>query len=285
LLIDLPAGAYIPEFRHLKPEEQPIPAKSWVRSRSFLTASIVIPLGLAILAFFWLRPHPVADSLDQFWSPIFQSHKAVFVCAAPVPVYSPVGSAGGDRPAKVEDFALIPDRFVDVSDVNSATQIADTFGRMREPYKLRIGNDVSFRDLRTSPAVLVGFSYTQWHEIGEHFRYSIDLSRRPFGVLQDGAPTNWTIKSHPDDPDLNEDYAIVSRVLYPGTNTIIVEIAGISHYGTEAAADLVTNPSLLQEALRRLPAGWQQKNIQIVLHVEVVSGSPSVPTVVATHVW
>jgi len=285
LLIDLPAGTYIPEFRHLKPEEQPIPARSWVRSRLFLTASIVVLLGLAIGAFFWLRPHPVADSLDQFWSPIFQSHKAVFVCAAPVPVYSPVGSSGGDRPAKVEDFALIPDRFVDVSDVNSATQIADMFGRMREPYKLRIGNDVSFRDLRTSPAVLVGFSYTQWHEIGEHFRYSIDLSRRPFGVLQDGAPTNWTIKSHPDDPDLNEDYAIVSRVLYPGTNTIIVEIAGISHYGTEAAADLVTNPSLLQEALPRLPAGWQQKNIQIVLHVEVVSGSPSVPTVVATHVW
>ena len=157
--------------------------------------------------------------------------------------------------------------------------------RAGQSYRLRIGGDVSFRDMRAAPVILVGFSYTQWHEIGEHFRYSIDLSRRPFGIWQDTNPTNWTIQTHPDDPDLNEDYAIISRVLYPGTKNIIVEITGISHYGTEAAADLVTNPALLEDALRKLPAGWQEKNIQIVLHVEIVSGSPSVPTVVATHVW
>jgi hypothetical protein len=283
--IELPSGTYIPEFHPFKRAEQKAPSKPWFRSWFFLAASGAALLGLALSAFFWLRPHPVASALDQFWSPVLQSHQAVFVCTAPVPVYSDVLNSGGGRPARVEDFVLIPNRFVAVSDVNSATQIAEMFGRMGEPYKLRIGNDVSFRDLRAAPAVLVGFSYTQWHEIGEHFRYSIDLSHRPFGVSQDGALTNWTIKTHPDDPELNEDYAIVSRVFYPGTNSVIVEITGISHYGTEAAADLATNATLLQEALRRLPAGWQQKNVQIVLHVEVVSGSPSVPTVVATHVW
>ena len=284
VLIDLPSGTYVPEFRHLKREEQPAAAGHRIRSLFFLIGGAVALLGLGIGAFLWLRPRP-ASALDQFWSPVFQAHKPIFVCTAPVPVYSPMGSTGAARPARVEDFVLIPNRFVAVSDVNAAAQIADMVSRMGQSYKLRIGNDVSFRDLRTAPAVLVGFSYTQWYEIGEHFRYSIDLSRRPFGVSQDGAPTNWTIKTHPDDPELNEDYAIVSRVLYPGTNNIIVEITGISHYGTEAAADLVTNPALLQEALRRLPAGWQQKNVQIVLHVEVISGFPSVPTIVATHVW
>jgi hypothetical protein len=285
VLIELPPGTYIPEFRLLKRAEQRAPAKSWVRSPLFWTTLGAVLLALTLATFFWLRPHPAADSLDQFWSPVFQSHKAVFVCTAPVPVYSAVRNPGSEPPTRSEDFVLIPNRFVAVSDVNSATQIAEMFGKMGEPYKLRIGNDVSFRDLRTTPAVLVGFSYTQWHEIGEHFRYSIDLSHRPFGVSQDGTLTNWTIKTHPDDPELDEDYAIVSRVFYPGTNSIIVEITGISHYGTEAAADLVTNSALLQEALRGLPAGWQQKNLQIVLHVEVISGSPSVPTVVATHVW
>ena len=285
VLIELPPGTYIPEFRLLKRAEQRAPAKSWVRSPLFWTTLGAVLLASALATFFWLRPHPAADSLDQFWSPVFQSHKAVFVCTAPVPVYSAVRNPGSEPPTRSEDFVLIPNRFVAVSDVNSATQIAEMFGKMGEPYKLRIGNDVSFRDLRTTPAVLVGFSYTQWHEIGEHFRYSIDLSHRPFGVSQDGTLTNWTIKTHPDDPELDEDYAIVSRVFYPGTNSIIVEITGISHYGTEAAADLVTNSALLQEALRGLPAGWQQKNLQIVLHVEVISGSPSVPTVVATHVW
>lgn len=285
VLIELPSGTYVPEFRLHKLAEQKIPSTPWFRSMPFLATSGAVLLALALTPFFWLRPHPPAGALDQFWSPVLQSHQAVFVCTAPVPVYSDVRNSGGVNPTRVEDFVLIPNRFVAVSDVNSATQIAEMFGRMGEPYKLRIGNDISFRDLRAAPAVLVGFSYTQWHEIGEHFRYSIDLSHRPFGVSQDGALTNWTIKTHPDDPELNEDYAIVSRVFYPGTNSVIVEITGISHYGTEAAADLVTNATLLQEALRKLPAGWQQKNVQIVLHIEVISGSPSVPTVVATHVW
>ena len=285
VLIDLPAGTYIPEFRPFKRAEPPAPAKRWIRSWLFLALSGTVLLALALVAFFWLRPRAAANTFDQFWAPVLQSHQAVFVCTAPVPVYSDVRNSSGGTPARVEDFVLIPNRFVAVSDVNSATQIAEMFGRMGEPYKLRIGNDVSFRDLRAAPAVLVGFSYTQWHEIGEHFRYSIDLSHRPFGVSQDGVLTNWTIKAHPDDPELNEDYAIVSRVFYPGTNSVIVEITGISHYGTEAAADLVTNATLLQQALHGLPAGWQQKNVQIVLHVEVISGSPSVPTVVATHVW
>jgi hypothetical protein len=285
VLIDLPPGTYVPEFHYLKPRSR---SENGSRRRVWAigaAAAAVVIFGLAVAAFFWLRPHPVAKALDQFWSPVFQSRKPVFVCAAPVPIYSDVRNLGTGRPTRVEDFVQIPNRFVAVSDVNAATQIADMMARMGQPHKLQIGNDVSFRDMRSAPAVLVGFSYTKWHEIGEHFRYSIDLSQRPFGVSQDGAPTHWTINTHPDDPELQEDYAIVSRVLYPGTNNIIVEITGISHYGTEAAADLVTNPSLLQEALRKLPPHWQEKNIQLVLHVEVVSGYPSVPTVVASYVW
>jgi hypothetical protein len=64
-----------------------------------------------------------------------------------------------------------------------------------------------------------------------------------------------------------------------------VEIAGVTQYGTQAAADLVTNGDLMTEALRGAPAGWQTKNLQLVLHVKVISGSPSSPKVVATHFW
>lgn len=286
VLIDLPPGTYVPEFRYSDRA-----APSCGRSRSyrhwwwFAGGAMILLLALAVAGLYRMRAGAAAKPFSQFWSPLLQKHKAVFVCAAPVPVYSPVRTTNNAPPARLEDFVLIPGRFVAISDVNAALQISDMLARLEQPYKLRVGNEVTFRDLRSAPAVLVGFSYTQWHEIGEHFLYSIDLSRRPFGVLQDDSPTSWTIRTHPDDPDLDEDYAIVSRVLYPGTNNMIVEIAGISHYGTEAAADLVTNPALLQDALRKMPAGWEQKNIQIVLHTEVVGGFPSVPTVVATHVW
>lgn len=286
VFIDLPPGTYVPEFHYPERAGQlPRRLQPSVRWTWFTASGAVLLLALAATTFYWLHARTQLSSVNQFWSPVLQKNKAVFVCAAPVPVYSPVRAASNAPPGRLEDLLLIPSRFVAVSDVNAALQISDMLARFGQPYKLRIGNEVSFRDLRTGPAVLVGFSYTQWHEIGEHFRYSIDLSRRPFGVLQDDSPTNWTIRTHPDDPELSEDYAIVSRVLYPGTNNMIVEITGISHYGTEAAADLVTNPTLMQEVVRKMPKGWEQKNIQIVLHTEVVSGFPSIPTVLAIYVW
>jgi hypothetical protein len=33
------------------------------------------------------------------------------------------------------------------------------------------------------------------------------------------------------------------------------------------------------------PAGWQNKNLQLVLHVKVIAGAPSSPRVVAAHFW
>ena len=285
-MIDLPPGTYVPEFHPGHEKAVPVAlAQSRSHRPLYALAAVFALLALAVSAAYWIHQHRTADPLDQFWSPLFQGHKEVFVCTAPVPVYSDVRNLSANPPAKAEDFVLIPNRFVAVSDVSSAIQIADMFARTGKPYKLRVGNDTSFRDLLDSPAVLVGFSYTNWHEIGEHFRYAIDLSQRPFGVWDNGVRTNWTIKTHPDDPQLAEDYAIVSRVLYPGTNNFIVEITGISHYGTEAGTSLVTNPTILEQALRKMPPGWQQKNVQLVLHTEVVSGYPSIPTVVASHVW
>jgi hypothetical protein len=64
-----------------------------------------------------------------------------------------------------------------------------------------------------------------------------------------------------------------------------VEIAGILQYGTDAAGDLVTNPDLMAEALRDAPSGWQKKNLQMVLHVKVISGAPTSPKVVKTYFW
>jgi hypothetical protein len=64
-----------------------------------------------------------------------------------------------------------------------------------------------------------------------------------------------------------------------------VELAGITQYGTEAAADLVTNSDLMAEALHGAPAGWQSRNLQLVLHVKVISGAASSPKVVKTHFW
>jgi hypothetical protein len=66
---------------------------------------------------------------------------------------------------------------------------------------------------------------------------------------------------------------------------MLLEIAGATQYGTNAAAELVSRPDLLAEALRNAPAGWQSKNLQLVLHLRVISGTPASPVVVASYFW
>jgi hypothetical protein len=157
--------------------------------------------------------------------------------------------------------------------------------KMQRPYIVKLGNAVSFHDLKSAPAILVGYSYTRWKEISSQMRYFIDGSRQPIGITDAGAPTKWELPNIPADRRTNEDYAIVSRVFHPDTHAMLVEVAGITQYGTDAAADLVTNADLLGEGLRGAPNGWQSKNLQMVLHVKVISGTPSSPKVVATHFW
>ena len=167
----------------------------------------------------------------------------------------------------------------------AVSRLSAMLTRMRKPYNVRVGNSVSFHDLRSAPAILVGYSYTRWKEISSEMRYFIDGSRRPVAITDNGAPTQWALPNLPADRHTTEDYAIVSRVFHPDTHAMLVEVAGITQYGTDAAADLVTNEDLLEEALRGAPAGWRNKNLQLVLHVKVIAGAPTSPKIVTKHFW
>ena len=116
-------------------------------------------------------------------------------------------------------------------------------------------------------------------------RFFIDTTRLPLGITDNGSPTRWSLPKLPPDRHTDEDYAIVSRVFHPDTHAMLVELAGITQYGTDGAADLVTRSDLMGEALRGAPSGWQNKNLQLVLHVKVIAGAPTSPRVVATHFW
>ncbi|MBV9746676.1 MAG: hypothetical protein JO099_23195 [Acidobacteriia bacterium] len=293
LRIELPLGTYIPEFRPPEsaappPERKPaveIPpadsAKQPSRGpRVVALAALLCFIGAGI---FWLRSRPGNTPLDQFWGPVLTGNAPVLLCAAYVPVY------GLDRDAHPqphpEDFVSLTDQFVGGGDLIAVSRLTAMLTRMGRLFRLKVGNDVSFQDLRTGPAILVGYSYTRWREISREMRFFIDGTRRPVVITDNGAPTSWSLPNLPADRRTDEDYAIVSRVFHPDTHAMLVEVAGITQYGTDAAADLVSNADLMAEALRNAPRGWQQKNLQLVLHVKVIAGAPSSPRVVAAHFW
>ena len=295
--IELPLGTYVPEFQPVKAapvatesQAPQVPAtKVYVPSDRAAKSRGHLWIGLAALVCFvaagiiWLRTRPANTVLDQFWRSVFTGEAPVLLSASYVPVYG-LDTDAHPKP-RPEDFVLLNDQFVGGGDLIAISRLSAMLTRMGRPYRLKVGNEVSFQDLRTGPAILVGYSYTRWREISREMRFFIDGARNPIGITDGGAPTQWSLPNLPADRRTQEDYAIISRVFHPDTRAMLVEVAGITQYGTDAAADLVTNPELMAEALRGAPAGWQQKNLQLVVHVKVISGSPSSPKAVATHFW
>jgi hypothetical protein len=289
LHIDLPAGTYIPEFRSVTPPEdkdhpavaaQPEKHVSWA-----LIATLAAVVVMAAVLYFAVRPHRLETTLDQFWAPMLQGSQPVLLSAAYVPVYALDRPPGEIGPPRLGEFTLLTDQFVGGGDLMAVSRLGSLLSRMNQRWQVKIGSDVSFADLRTSPTVLVGYSYTRWKEISSELRYFIDADKRPLTVTDNGKPTGWTLPRVGLDRRTDEDYAIVSRVFHPETRAMLLEIAGATQYGTNAAAELVSRPELMAEALRTAPTGWQRKNLQLVLHVRVISGTPASPTVVATYFW
>ena len=272
--IELPSGTYVPEFHALAtagpsqpgPGAQPVPAplepaalgRRTVRLTPRRVAGAALMLAAAAVVVWWLA-RPAVTALDEFWAPVLKGSSPLQLCAAYVPVYGVDIDPSITPPASVGDFTLLTDQFVGGGDLIAISRLSAMLARSRHPYRIKVGNDVSFADLRSGPAVLVGFSYTRWKQISNQMRYFVDGFRRPAGITDNGKATEWVLPNLPRDRRTTEDYAIVSRVFHPDTHAMLVELAGITQYGTDAAADLVTNPDLMAEALRGCPARMAEK--------------------------
>lgn len=296
--IELHSGSYVPGFRRVPNGAEtrheapvavdPMPAAETAPSILSRYRWLAIPaVAMALIAAVWIaqRERAGSDVLAQFWAPVLKDNAPVSLCVAHVPVYGLDREPTPTAPPKGEEFVLLRDQFVGGGDLIASVRLSSMLARQQRPYLLRVGNDVSFHDLRASPAILIGYSYTRWKEISSQMRYFIDASKLPVGITDNGKPTNWVLPDLPRDRRTDKDFAIVSRVFHPDTRAMLVEIAGVTSYGTDAASDLVTNPDLMSEALKGAPDGWQKKNLQLVLAVKVIGGTPASPKVVGSYFW
>jgi hypothetical protein len=187
-------------------------------------------------------------------------------------------------PGDQGELTLMSDQYVGGGDLVAAARVAGMLGRMGRATEVRVGNAISFQDLRNSPTVLIGYSSTQWKDVTQDFRFYVDDSDR--GMIRDnGKPTEWYPHNVTRDFHTDEDYAVISRAFLPQTHSMLILVSGCTQYGTEGAADLIANPDLLAGALREAPAGWQHKNLQLVLRMQVIANAPASPKVVAAHYW
>jgi hypothetical protein len=290
--IQLPAGGYLPEFHRARQAAIAtiVPLAHHSGRWSWLLLAALAVSGLSIGAYVLAtRSTPPADPiLRSFWGPALSSSNPVLLCVSYTPVYGlnpRLEATGAPQPTHVQDFDLLSEQFVGGGDLLATATLTRVITGMGKDYRIKLGRDLSFRDLRTSPSVLIGYSWTRWSTLTNTFRFGFDLSPQAPQITDYGKHTKWALPPRSADRHTEEDFAIVCRIFHPDTGTPLILLAGITQYGTEAAADLVSSPSRLQEAVRGLPADWPKKNLQLVLHTRVISGETAAPQVVASHVW
>lgn len=302
VMIHVPAGSYHAEFRWVRsPEiatESRTPAQAgegggWRRFRLPAALVLVAMVATALV----LRPSGPEPVFEQFWGPLLDARQPVLICLANPLVYllaDPLPPLDGARaPAGAEDpdprqlgrRGLIEseDQYVGVGDAYAASHLAALFSRLGRPVQIRIGREVAFADLRTSPAVLIGAYSNRWSmEMNPEYRFGFDR----YSIVDRQQPERaWRLKNLRPGYRSDEDYLLISRILHGYSGEPLVLAAGITHAGTQAAGELLTRPDYLEAALRDAPPGWQRRNLQLVLHCKVVGNTPRPPRLVASHSW
>jgi hypothetical protein len=85
--------------------------------------------------------------------------------------------------------------------------------------------------------------------------------------------------------DTGESFAIISVFHNPGYGGRVLIIAGASGEGTQAAGDLVADPARWAAALHscHIAKDASHQSLQVLLHLEMMAGSPSTVDTVACH--
>jgi hypothetical protein len=268
--------------------------------------ALLLAIAAGILAVWSWTNHLRYHSFETFWAPLAGGSRPPIIYIGSSAVYRLTGNyieryeaahptfkpdqngreftvplAKGDV---IDAGDLVPDErsFVTVGDVAAAVSITSMLADRKQPYDLRVGQDVVFGDFRTTPVILIGAFNNSW---------TIELSDTPcfsFGADNSireaqGLRRVWrTVRDAQGVP--HEDYALISRQISPKSGKFVFTVAGLDLTGTRAAAEFVRDPVRLDAALRKLPSGWQDKKLQLVLHTNVLDDIPSGTQVAASCV-
>ncbi len=316
--IDLPSGSYAPEFHYVAvaparevPPAAPTAKQAVAKSRRVGVAwgALGLAAALALLAVTrWFAPSPNAEAFQRFWEPVLRSHEPLLIAMAHPIVYHPSGRAlklseqnlppqevPVQRPIQVapeeldgSDLVAVSNQYVGYGDMIAANEVTAMLARKSRAVRIRLASNIEFADLRNVQTLLIGAVTNRWTmemQQAWRFRFTWTPGARTMIVdTQASADRQWSIVAK-DDGSAPEDYILVCRIHSPSTGGWLLVGAGLKQFGTEAAGHLLADPEQLGTILRKLPAGWESKSLQLVLHARVIRNTPALPDVVASSVW
>ena len=276
------------------------------RPRMWWIAAVVASATLAAgVTYVSTTNTPKNDRAErQFWGPWLDVHHPVLIAMGSNAVYrlpdtvaNQYANAQGLQTQGLEvfppaqalanlhgsDFTPAENSFVALGDVAAVTNLVAVLARHGQHFAERFPNDISFAELRGSPTILVGgYNNSTSAEMTKALRFRL-MRHNEIDDMQNHERT-WELHASLDSHE-TEDYAILTRTLQQGTDAPMLSVAGMGQYGTQSAAEFIASPTSLAGLDSVLGKGWQDKNVQLVLHVKVHDFKPSRPEIVASYTW
>jgi hypothetical protein len=316
VVVELPVGSYIPLFHTVEPPMEPElllpapelpaqpsappPALETPQSKHWqlwaLVGALVLvacAVGVDIAARRHAAP-PTPSSLDRFWAPITAGTSTATYCLGepakdirPGSINSLDVPATGSNPEPLY-FRLHYSGLFAMADIITLTHTAAALEARHKAFRVVPASDASFAQLREGPIVLIGAFDNIWTlRVTQKLRFGFE-SKDGVAVLVDRKSKTqaaWATAWDTPYAKLSRDYAIVARIHDNLTGQPMIIAAGISEEGTEAAGEILYNPVYLEALLAKVPANWEQMNIEAVIQTQVIQGHPGPPTVLAVEAW
>ena len=238
-------------------------------------------------------PVPADQNVDDFWQPMTAGPATVTFCLG-----EPARDSSGDTdPAQIIQhpklteplyFRLHQSGLFALADVVTLSRTSAVLQRQHKTFRVSAASEASFGQLREGPAVLVGAFDNLWTmRLTRGLRFGFDsIDGNAFIVdRKSGAKTTWFTAWDLPYEKLARDYAIVARYRDSLTGQPVVIAAGIAEEGTEAAGELISNPTDLDALLRNAPANWRNMNMEAVIETQVIDGHSGPPQVRAVEFW
>ena len=323
LRITLPSGSYVPEF-HLpealgigstngqdvssptqtvppQPSAAPLPRRDlWRRFGSiYWLAAVAAAFTVGV---YMPRFSAGSSALDRFWQSVCVAGGSVLVS-----VGEPTASFVTGFEIESREQATIPSTsresnalptLLDVllqntvswADAIATTRIASLARANGCSFQLKRSESTLLPDLKSSSSVLVGGFNNRWIMrllSQQRFRYERDRDNRILRIKdsRDLSQPQWRVDLQQPPSEFHQDFGIVARFWDQTAERWIVVVSGMAAYGTLAASEFVTNPKYVEMIQESAPAGWENKNMEIVFSTHIIDGNTGPPHILATYFW
>jgi len=308
--IELPLGSYAARFHSEKSVAAPLvhPAliteaplateqPAVLRRRTVRTAAWVC-LAAVLLAVAAVKFWPNRSALDRLWMPVLESPNPALLCVGQRPFVASSETEPKSLPAAAQSAAepqttlyqlyYLGSQNVAIADVTTMGRLAGLLQAKGKAYHIRGESSTTFEDLRDGPVVLIGAFNNDWSmRLMGPQRFSFEREGDTFWIKDAQNPSDKSHGVNYTTPYLRvtDDYALISRVLDPVTERMVVLAGGLTGYGTLAASEFLTNPQYMEAIAAHAPASWAHKNIQILISTKVINGKSGPPKTLIAHFW